>query len=127
MDTRKALIELTGALRDLHRALVQVQRHKYEKEWESVDPGTLLQLLTRHPEFDWLHVLSEFMAGVDTMVDDREVTLEDVRAIYKQASDMLTPGAENPTAFSDHYLAALQDNPSAVIALAAVRRVLGAS
>jgi len=127
MDTRKALIDLTGALRDLHHALVQVQRHKYEKEWGSVDPGTLLQLLTRHPEFDWLHVLSEFMAGVDTMADDPQVTPEDVRSIYKQARDMLTPGTENTTAFSDRYLAALQDNPSAVMALAAVRRVLGAS
>jgi hypothetical protein len=126
MDNRKALSDLTHALRGLHQALVQVVRREYEKQWGAVDPGQLLQLLTRHPDFDWLHALSEMMVGIDEMLDLEQLTPAEVRTAYDTVEQMLAPGENAPSGFSSRYLAALQDDPALVIAHVGVRRVLGA-
>jgi hypothetical protein len=126
MENRQALSNLTHALRGLHRALVHVQQREYEKEWGAVDSGQLLQLLTRHPDFDWLHALSEMMVDIDEMLDRDQLTFEDVRTAYAAVEKMLVPGEDAASGFSARYLAALQSDPALVIAHVAVRRVLDA-
>jgi hypothetical protein len=126
MDNRKALSDLTHSLRGLHRALVHTEQREYEKEWGAVNPGELLQLLTRHPDFDWLHALSEMMVDIDEMLDLDQLTSENVRTVYGQVEKMLEPGESVASGFSARYLAALQRDPALVIAHVAVRRVLDA-
>lgn len=126
MDNRKALSDLTQALRGLHQALVQVVRREYEKQWGAVAPGQLLQLLTRHPDFDWLHVLSEMMVDIDQMLDQDQLANEDVRAIHDALEKMLAPGDGAVSGFSRSYLAALQNDPELVIAHVGVRQILDA-
>ncbi|MGE5651045.1 MAG: hypothetical protein ACM34A_12685 [Bacillota bacterium] len=126
MDKRKALSDLARAMRDLHQALVQVVRREYEKQWGAVAPGQLLQLLTRHPDFDWLHALSEMMVEIDEMLDQDQLTSEDARAVHEAVEKMLAPGESAPSGFAARYLAALQDEPAVVIAHTGVRRILDA-
>lgn len=126
MDNRKALGDLTHALRALHQALVQVVRREYERQWGSVAPGQLLQLLTRHRDFDWLHDLSEMMVEIDEMLDHDPLTSEDVRAVYEAVEKMLAPGESVTSGFSARYLAALQNDPALIIAHTGVRRILDA-
>lgn len=126
MDNRKALSDLTHSLRSLHQALVQVVRREHEREWGAVDPGQLLQLLTRHPDFDWLHALSEMIVDVDEMLDQDQLRFEDVRAVYAAVEKMLAPGESAASGFSARYLTALQHDPALVIAHMGVRRVLDA-
>jgi hypothetical protein len=120
------LNELTRALRDLHRSLVDVERRNYEREWGPVgDGGQLLQLLTKHPQFDWLHRLSEFIVDIDALADQPAVSEADLRASLAQAKALLTPAeAADSTDFSRRYVALLQDHPALVMAHANVRRVL---
>ena len=126
MDNRKALSDLTHSLRGLHQALVQVVRREYEKQWGTVDPGQLLQLLTRHPDFEWLHVLSEMMVDIDEMLDRGQLAYEEVRTAYETIEKMLVPGEGVASDFASRYLAALQNDPALVIAHMDVRRVLDA-
>ncbi|MFD2274333.1 hypothetical protein ACFS07_33725 [Undibacterium arcticum] len=101
MKTRKALDDLNRALRELHQALVKVARHEYEKKngGGQVDPGQLLQLLTRHPQFDWLHQLSEFMVDIDEILDNEMVSKADMRTIFAQAKSMLSQSVTEPSDF----------------------------
>lgn len=124
MHNRKALSDLTRALRVLHQALVQAVRREYEREWGAVGPGQLLQLLTRHPDFDWLHVLSEMMVEIDGMLDREEPAAEDVRSIREAVEKMLVPGESVTSGFPERYLAALQNDPAVVIAHTDVQRML---
>ena len=126
MDNRKALSDLTQALRGLHQALVQGARREYERQWGEVGPGQLLQLLTRHPDFDWLHVLSETMVDIDEMLDQERLTSEDVRTVYEDVEKMLAPGESAVSGFSARYVAALQNDPALGIAHMGVRRILDA-
>lgn len=126
MDNRKALSDLARSPRDLHLALVQVVRREHEKQWGPVDSGQLLQLLTRHPDFDWLHTLSEMMVDIDEMLDQEQLTSDDVRAVRETLEKMLAPGESAGSGFSTRYLAALQHDPALVIAHMGVRRILDA-
>jgi len=124
MDTKKALTDLTTALRALHQALVKVVQKDYEKEWGQVDAGQLLQLLTRHPQFEWLHGLSEFMVDVDELADEETPDESSVRSIYAQARQLIGSGDDKPSGFTQRYLEVLQKDPSLVMEHATVRRVL---
>ncbi|MCC6070930.1 hypothetical protein ACFSQU_15440 [Massilia sp. GCM10020059] len=124
---KNTLHALTRALRDLHRSLVEVERNNYEREWGPVgDGGQLLQLLTRHPQFDWLRQLSEFIVEIDELADQQVVTDSDVRAIARQANALLSVSEDDGSVFARRYVALLQDHPALVMAHATVRRVLAA-
>jgi hypothetical protein len=124
MDTRRALVDLTRALRGLHQALVKVVQKDYEREWGQVDASQLLQLLTRHPQFEWLHGLSEFMVDVDALSDAEVIDEPSVLAIYAQARRLISSGDDSPLEFTRRYLEVLQSDPALVMEHAAVRRVL---
>lgn len=126
MTNRNTLSDLSRALRRLHQTLVQVVRREYEREWGAVAPGQLLQLLTRHPDFDWLHVLSEMMVEIDEMLDREQLASDDVRTIRDAVAKMLAPGESVTSGFPQRYLAALQNDPAVVIAHTQVRRILDA-
>lgn len=124
-DARQALIELTKALRGVHRALVDIVKSEYEKEWGPVsEGGQLLQLLTRHPQFDWLHLLSEMMVDIDEMLDEEIVSEDTMRSVFKQTRSLIIPSESNPSEFSQRYIALLQEHPPLVMAHANLQRIL---
>ncbi|TFW00546.1 hypothetical protein E4K72_15420 [Oxalobacteraceae bacterium OM1] len=123
MDTTQSLQELSKALRDLHHALAQVERRKYEREWGPVEPAALLQLLTRHPDFAWLHALSELIVEIDEARDDGETTLDTVRALYQTAASLISPVGGDAGSFGSRYVQALQEDPNLVMVHAAAKQV----
>lgn len=124
-DARKVLTNLARYLRRLHQALVQVERRQYEKAWGPVDAGRLLQLLTRHPDFAWLHALSERMVEIDEMLDLEQVTAQEVRMARGMVETLLALNENGETDFSRRYFAALHNDPAIVIAHVDVMRALG--
>ena len=66
---------LRRALRELHRALVERASRDYvyaHQRLQQPDPGELLQMLTKDPEFAWLRGLSELMVDIDVARDDAQ-------------------------------------------------------
>src|SRR6267154_1549694 len=103
------LKKLTEALRPLHLALTKETQVAYERRHGPVQgPGELLQLLIRHPDFAWLHPLSELMAVADELLDPRREV----------------PVAPEEAAVSPRYRDVLQQSPTAVMAHSAVRDAL---
>ena len=123
-DTRKMIDTLARSLRRLHQSLVQVTRREYEKEWGSVDTGQLLQLLTRHPDFAWLHALSEMMVDIDEILDLERITANDARAARDAVEKLLTLKEGKDSDFSSRYFDALHHDPAVVIAHVDVLRAL---
>lgn len=129
MDERKDLTALTHALRRLHQALVGVARREYEAEWGQVDPGQLLQLLTKHPGFEWLRELSGLMTYIDELVDQEALSSDEVQAARGAARKLLMPGSDSAAAspFTLRYPGILQAEPLVVMEHAAVRKLLDKS
>src|SRR2546422_10773444 len=108
------LKKLTEALRPLHLALTKETQVAYERQHGAVQgPGELLQLLIRHPDFAWLHPLSELMAVADELLDPRrEVPLapEEAAVVRNQVERLLL----QDEMFSPPQRHLLQPQPTAV-------------
>lgn len=126
MDERKDLIALSHALRKLHQALVGVARREHEAEWGEVDPGQLLQLLTKHPGFEWLRELSGLMTYIDELADQESIGSDEAQAARGTARKLLLPGSDpaSSSAFTLRYRDILQSEPLVVMEHAAVRKLL---
>ena len=105
----------TGLLR-LHKVLLDAERTDYESAHGRVSAGELLQLALNHGQFAWLRALSELVVLIDEALDPKEpATAAEAKALLSQARALLKP-SEDGGEFARRYRAALQREPSAVLA-----------
>ncbi|MFC6591804.1 hypothetical protein ACFP81_07110 [Deinococcus lacus] len=73
---RRKLTSLAAALRQFHSALLDVARSDYEFAHGKVqNPFELFNLVTTHPDFQWLRPLSGLMATLDEVTDEKGLIL----------------------------------------------------
>ena len=125
-STQRCLVDLRKALLHLHKVLLERERIAYEQVHGRVAAGELLKLLIQHPQFAWLHAVSEVVVRIDEVLDgEEEMAEEQARLILNETRSLLVP-AEDGTGFANKYYLALQRDPSAVLAHRAVSKVLAA-
>jgi len=121
---REHLTHLREALLQLHKALVDSERHSYEQNLGTIaSPGHFLQLLTTDPWFAWLHPVSELIVAIDETLDAKEpLTREGAGTLLKQSRSLLV-ATETGEGFSRHYFDALQRDPDVLYAHATVMKL----
>ncbi|GHG00744.1 hypothetical protein GCM10017783_11190 [Deinococcus piscis] len=73
---RRKLKDLATALRQFHSALLDKTREDYEFMHGPVgSPYEMFNLVTSHPNFQWLRPLSGLMATLDEVLDTKDLTL----------------------------------------------------
>ncbi|SDG53166.1 MULTISPECIES: hypothetical protein [unclassified Duganella] len=118
------LTELTRALRDLHKQLINLETQYFGAVGSPLEH---LQLITNHPHFAWLQKLSGLMTQIDERLDDPEpVTPEEAKAFRQSLEMLIGPCEEGDQEFRAKYNALLHDGPELVMAHGAVRRLLAA-
>ena len=117
------LSELRGRLLHLHKTLLEMERQEYEKRFGRVTAGELLQLVINHTQFAWLRIISALVVEIDEFLNGEEpATLSDFEDLMSQARLLFTsPGNED---FKTKYQAALQREPSVVMAHSPVMQLL---
>ncbi len=114
------LRDLRNKLLYLHRMLLDAERITYEQVRGRVTNRELLQLVIEHEQFAWLHRISEFIVQIDEILEaDKPVSSSDVENLIVNARTLLTP-SEVGDAFARKYYAALQREPSVILAHADV-------
>ena len=122
--TFQNLRELRCGLLHLHKALLDIERAAYEQVYGSVSSGELLQLVINHEQFAWLHSISELIVRIDEMLDvDEPVMTGDAGTLLAQARALLKP-SETGDEFERRYYAALQREPTVVLAHRDVTKIL---
>lgn len=123
---RQPLLELHGALLNLHKILIESERRVYEANIGTIhSPNHFFQLLTSDPWFAWLRPISQLIIAIDETLDAHEPTTQDhVNAVMRQSVFLLLP-AENGGEFGERYVAALQRDPRVVLAHAKVAKRIG--
>lgn len=120
---RLELTALRHALLRVHKALLEMERRDYERLHGRVNTGELFRLVVDHPQFAWLHSISEFVVRIDEMLDaEGPVTPADARGIYTVAGKMFTP-QESGDALQKKYFEALQRDPAVVLEHAELARL----
>jgi hypothetical protein len=120
-DARADVRELAAALRALHHRLLLATRKAFEKLHGRVEgPGALLQLAVHDSLFAWLRPLSQNVALLDELGESESLEPVDFARAAAEVGALIDADSE----FHSTYLIYLQTEPDAVIAHAAVRRVL---
>jgi len=116
------LTELTRALRDLHKQLINLETQYFGAVGSPLEH---LQLITNHPHFAWLQKLSGLMTQIDERLDEPEpVTLDEAKAFRQSLEMLIGPCEEGDQEFRAKYNALLHDGPELVMAHGAVRKLL---
>ena len=123
---REKLITLRNSLLRIHKTLLDMERHDYEKANGAVNAGELFRLVIGHAQFAWLHNISEFVVRIDeTLSGEAPVTPEDAATAITLARKMFTP-SESGDGFQKKYFDAIQREPSVVMEHAELARLFNA-
>lgn len=123
---RERLESARRGLAGVHKALIDVERIRYERSHGRVDsPGQYLQLVIADPAFAWVRPLSALMVRLDAMSGADEVAATDVEAIVEEARRLLRPDPEGGE-FAQRYDRAIQESPDVVLAHGAALALLEA-
>jgi len=120
-DSAPSFQELSLALRQLHKALLDAQLDNFPMAQHA---GDRLALVIEHPSFAWLHALSELIVEMDELADADEGAPPSLRPSREAAEKLLGPAPASHAEFRARYLEFLQLAPDVAIATGAVRRLL---
>lgn len=115
--------ELRGKLLHLHKALLEMERANFERDFGRLTSGELLQLVINNAQFAWLRLISSLVVQIDEMLDaDEPATLSDFQELLTQARLLFTSPADEE--FREKYQAALQREPAVVVAHSELMQLL---
>ena len=127
LSNRQRLENARRGLLHVHRALIETERKRYEREFGRVEnSGTLLQLILHDPWFQWLRPISELIVQIDDWLDqdhDPPGSPDLAEILLAQVRDRLMPDAEGAD-FQRRYLQLLQEDPAVAVAHAEVRTLV---
>ena len=121
------LTSIRHALLRLHKALLDAQRVKYEREHGTVaSAGKLLELVISDPSFNWLHRISELIVQIDEAMEDKETPLshEGFKGFVMRTKALLTPAENSEDVFARSYFDALQGDANVGVAHGQVQKLL---
>jgi hypothetical protein len=127
LSHRQRLENARHGLLHVHRALIEAERIRYERQHGRIEnSGTLLQLVLHDPWFDWLRPLSDLIVQMDTWLDDDKETRGSpdlVEILLAQARERLRPDIDGAP-FQQRYHRLLQEEPTVAVAHAEVRKLV---
>jgi hypothetical protein len=120
---REKLLALRLALLRLHKTLLDMERREYERVNGHVTAGELFRLVIDHPQFAWLHNISEFVVRLDeALAAEAPITPQDTSSAIVLARKMFAP-SESGDGFQKKYFDAIQFDPAVVMEHADLARL----
>jgi hypothetical protein len=123
---RARLVAVRHGLLELHKALLDGERERYERIHGKVTAAKMLQLAFQDPQFAWLRSMSELIVRIDELLDTEEASDTDLESLLTSARTLLTTAGQSTT-FAREYEAALQRDPHVVVLHGRVTQELDAS
>ena len=118
------LDKLRPALLQLHKALLDAQRVRYERENGRVESrGELLALVLEDASFEWLRVLSALIARLDELAaaNDKDAGVE-LRGVIDKLRTLVR--FEGNSGFTEPYREIIEAVPEALVAHVQLSRLL---
>jgi hypothetical protein len=127
MTPRERLTNARRGLLHVHRALIEAERARYEREFGRIpNSGTLLQLIMQNPWFQWLRPMSQLIVQIDEWLESDQKSPgspDDAEILLAETRDRLRPD-ESGADFQRRYLRLIQEDPAVAVAHAEVRSLV---
>lgn len=101
----------------VHRALLAVERIRYEKARGTIaNNSAFLQLVIADPWFDWLRPMAQLVLMIDERTEDKKSTLgtTEARSLLARAQSLLRADVDGD-AFQRLYYDAVQSSPELAV------------
>ena len=123
-EERTRLFRVREALLDLHKALLNAERKRYERDIGPVaNEFAFFRLATSDPSFAWIGPLTTLIVQIDEQVASKEpITTSAVDTLYRESRAVLASATETP--FKREYNQLLQEDPELVMRHSAVMQAL---
>jgi len=125
LSHRERLENARHALLHVHRALLEAERIRYERQHGRVEnSGALLQLLMHDPWFAWLRPISEIIVQIDEWLEAKpgSASPDLAEILLAQVRDRLRPD-EAGAPFQQRYYRLVQEEPVVAVAHAESRNL----
>jgi hypothetical protein len=111
-ELRVKLNDAHSLLLQIHKALLDHERERYEKQHGRIEaPGELLQKVINDPWFDWLKALSTLITQIDEWTANKDpVDLGKGNVLLHQSRQLLAP-KEAGSQFQRAYTRTIQESP----------------
>ena len=110
--------ELRHSLLDLHKALLDAQRIRYEREHGRISTsGEFLGLVLEHPAFAWLRTLSALIARIDEWIEEQAQqfpSAEELPGMVQALRSLVEAGGTHEV-FSKPYWEIVNEEPNVLI------------
>lgn len=116
-DDRARLDQVRLDLLRVHRALLGVERVRYEKARGTIaNNSAFLQLVISDPWFDWLRPMAQLVLMIDERTSDKKVPLgaAEARSLLDRARSLLRADVDGD-AFQRLYYDAVQASPELAV------------
>lgn len=126
-DQLRRLEGARGLLLRVHRALLEVERTRYEKvRGRIANNSAFLQLVIADPWFDWLRPMAQLVLLIDERTSDKKTPLgaAEAKALFDRARSLLRADSEGD-AFQRLYYQAVQSSPDLAVITRQVASGLG--
>ena len=110
-SARSKLDRMAAAMRVLHKALIDVTQHDYEKVHGKVkNPYALFALVAHDPAFAWLQPMTRLIVEIEDLIGRPlpPPAKSDVTEMRKKIDELLVKVGDS---FSTHYLSLVQSSP----------------
>jgi len=114
---RLELTEVRQGLIRLHKALLDAERIRFERDHGRIERETeLLHLVLHDPWFAWLRPLSALIVQLDERLDsDDPITAREAELLRDEARSLIVPSVTGE-GFRRNYHRSLQESPEVVLA-----------
>lgn len=126
-DELRKLRGVRLALLRLHKALLDAERLRFERDFGRVQDGfAFLQLVVNDPAFAWLRPLSALIVDLDEQLDaDEPLTSAGITRLREEVRLLTTP-EKGGSEYAHNYDRAMQESPDVLLLHRAVVRALAA-
>lgn len=124
-EEKQRLAELRLGLLRLHKALLDVERQRYEREHGRVPDGfALFNLVSNDAAFAWLRPMTTLIVQLDEKLDAKEpLTATEARLMREEARALIRPDPAGDE-FQRNYDRAVQSSPDVLILHTRAERLL---
>lgn len=109
--------EIRDQLLQLHKALMDYQKHIYESTVRPIqNPNHYYQLVVGDESFAWLKTLSALVVSIDELLESKEVKTEaEINQIAQYTKTILTTTGGGNGAFGTNYTEALKKDDTVAL------------
>jgi hypothetical protein len=120
------ITDVRHTLLSLHKALLDAQRIRYEREHGRIETSfQFLGLVVAHPEFAWIRSLSALIAEMDEWSEAGDpARQEELAALLETLRSLIQPEGPN-AAFSGPYWKIVEAEPDVLVEHVKLWRMLG--